>query len=115
MKARKLIEGAAYGTEAVKVIGEAFDKAWAQIAHHFNGNAEVVEAARIRLAHAVIAVAPAEEPQADMISNEALQVMAMRYKTICRPPPKADGNGALVRVDVNFLYGQEASGKQTQG
>ena len=31
MKARKLIEGATYGPETLKVIGKAFDDAWSEI------------------------------------------------------------------------------------
>ena len=30
MKARKLIEGATYGPETLKVIGKAFDDAWSE-------------------------------------------------------------------------------------
>ena len=36
MRARRLIEDAPFGPEALKVIGEAFDLAWAQIGHFGN-------------------------------------------------------------------------------
>ena len=36
MQARRLIEGSTYGPETLKVIGKAFDDAWAEIAGHFS-------------------------------------------------------------------------------
>ena len=35
MKARQLIDGATYGPDALKVIGQAFDEAWRDIAGNF--------------------------------------------------------------------------------
>jgi hypothetical protein len=35
MSARQLIEGASFGPETLKVVGEAFDAAWAEIAGNF--------------------------------------------------------------------------------
>ena len=57
MKARKLIEGATYGPETLKVIGKAFDDAWSEIAGHFSRNGLRAQSARLKLAHAVLAVA----------------------------------------------------------
>ena len=57
MKARKLIEGATYGPETLKVIGKAFDDAWSEIAGHFTHNGLQAQSARLKLAHAVLAVA----------------------------------------------------------
>jgi hypothetical protein len=50
MKARALIDGAAFGPETVKAMGEAFDQAWAGIAPIFGNMPHEVEAARIRQA-----------------------------------------------------------------
>ena len=50
MKARNLLDGAVHTPETMKVIGEAFDRAWADIAHRFDGDSEK---ARLQLAHAV--------------------------------------------------------------
>ena len=55
MKAIALIEGAAYGPDTMKTMTQAFDKAWACVAHHFE-NEEDAARARERLAHAVLAV-----------------------------------------------------------
>jgi hypothetical protein len=40
MHARKLIDGAAFGPDALKAIGEAFDAAWAEIEGNF-GNVPI--------------------------------------------------------------------------
>jgi hypothetical protein len=78
MKARKLIEDAAYGPETLKVVSQAFDQAWASIEDHFRGEDDkIVEQARIRLAHAVLAVASEEAEDATRLANDALAVMAM--------------------------------------
>jgi len=49
MKARGLLEGSFHTPETLKIVGKAYDDAWAEIAHHFDGDAEK---ARLRLAHA---------------------------------------------------------------
>ena len=50
MKARKLIEGATYGPETLKVIGKAFDDAWSEIAGHFTRNGLQAQSMRLKLA-----------------------------------------------------------------
>ena len=40
MKARQLIDGASFGPEALKAIGQAFDKAWLEIAGNFGDDIE---------------------------------------------------------------------------
>jgi hypothetical protein len=76
-----LIRGATYGPEALKVIGQAFDEAWAEIAPHFEGHSLQTEAARLRLAHAVLAVATEDERDAAALRKTALQVFALTYRT----------------------------------
>ena len=55
MKARKLLENATLGPADLKIVSQAFDQAWEQIKGRYQTNALVVEAARIRLANAVLA------------------------------------------------------------
>ena len=57
-----MIYGASYAPEALKAICQAFDQAWAQIAHQFGDNQAVVEAARLRLAEAVLEIAHLQPP-----------------------------------------------------
>lgn len=77
MKARRLIESSIFPPEALHTVCEAFDGAWAEIAHHFNGDAED---ARTRLAHAVLIVAREDSDDAERLKNDALQVMALAYR-----------------------------------
>ena len=55
MKARKLLENATLGPADLKIVSQAFDQAWEQIKGRYQTNALAVEAARIRLANAVLA------------------------------------------------------------
>jgi hypothetical protein len=57
MRARQLIDGASFGPEALKVIWEAFDQAWAQIAGNFGNDQHDIEKARNWLASALLSVA----------------------------------------------------------
>jgi hypothetical protein len=50
MRARELIDHAAFGPDALKVIEQAFDEAWQEIAGNF-GDQQDIEAARFRLAN----------------------------------------------------------------
>jgi hypothetical protein len=54
IKARQLIDGASFGPEALKAIGEAFDKTWAEISANFGNDPVDVEKARLRLAKALL-------------------------------------------------------------
>ena len=49
MKARALIDGAPFGSETVKAIGEVFDQTSVRIKMNFGNDHDAVEAARIRL------------------------------------------------------------------
>ena len=76
MKARRLIESTIYEPEALQVVFKAFDGAWAEIAHHFDGD---VEQARLRLAHAVLIVTKGDSVDVERLKKEALEVMALAY------------------------------------
>jgi hypothetical protein len=79
MKARALISAASYGPETLKTIFQAFDAAWTEIAHHFEGHPAQVDAARERLAHAVLAVADEHSKDVLCLKRRALQVLGMSY------------------------------------
>jgi len=72
-------------------IFNAFDEAWIAIEDHFYGESEQVrEDARIRLAHAVLAVAREDGTDKDssdveQLKTDALQVMALA--SVRRPRP----------------------------
>jgi len=85
MKARRLIDGAAFGPETLKALGEAFDQAWAQIAGNFGDTPLQVENARLRLAEALLSIATEGSMDVAALKAGALQAMALDYRSGIRP------------------------------
>jgi hypothetical protein len=86
MKARRLIEGSAYEPQTLEVLFHAFDAAWDEIAHHFAiDDNKSIEEARTRLAHACLVVCHEGCDDPERIKADALQVMALAYRTRVRP------------------------------
>jgi hypothetical protein len=81
MKARRLIDGASFGPETIKAMGEAFDQAWAEVAGNFGNDSSQIEAARLRLADAVISVTTEGCTDVAVLKNGALQAMAQDYRS----------------------------------
>ena len=81
MKARALIDGAPFGPETLKAMGEAFDQAWARIKRIFGNVPESVETARIRLAEAIVSVATEGNTDAADLKNRAIAQMAKHYSS----------------------------------
>jgi hypothetical protein len=80
MKARELVASATFEPEALSVIGQAFDMAWNEIVRNFGDNPAVVEAARVRLAHAILSVAKDDVRDPAELKVAALQVFALAYR-----------------------------------
>jgi len=80
MKARELIGGMALGPEALKVIGQAFDQAWQEIAGNFGSDPQEIEAARLKLADAFLCVAHEDLPDPQILKRAALQRMALDFR-----------------------------------
>jgi hypothetical protein len=76
MKARALIGNSAFGPDALKVMFEAFDGAWALISAQYTSPA-AVEAARLQLAKAVIAVSRQDSRDPEVIKRLALAMMQL--------------------------------------
>ena len=79
MKARALIEGASFGPETVKAMGAAFDQAWARVVRIYGDSPDQVEAARLRLAEAVLSVANDGNTDIAGLKADALYAMAKHY------------------------------------
>jgi hypothetical protein len=62
------------------VIGKAFDDAWLEIADNFGGDPHQIEAARLRLAEAVLSVAHEDSRDPETLKRAALQRMALDYR-----------------------------------
>jgi len=80
MNAKRLIDGAAFGPEALKAIGEAFDAAWAEIAPNFGEYPADVDAGRMKLAAALLSVASEDSRDAKVLKLAALHRMALDYR-----------------------------------
>ena len=77
MRARQLIDGASFGPEALKAIGEAFDAAWAEIAGDF-GNVPIdIDNARYRLASALLSVASEDSRDVEILKRTAMKAMML--------------------------------------
>ena len=79
MKARLLIDGASFGPDALKTVGQAFDDAWDEIAANFGLDPQAIDAARLRLANAVLSIADEDSRNVDVLKRAALLRMALDY------------------------------------
>jgi hypothetical protein len=82
MKARQLIDGATLGPDALKVVGQAFDEAWAQIATFFGNDPVMVAGARLALANIILSVASDESRDVGALKRAAIQAMAKQYELL---------------------------------
>ena len=80
MKARQLIADSSYGPDTLKVLFQAFDEAWKEIAPRTSQDEVAVEAARLKLASIVLTVATSESRDAQQIKSAALILMNIRGK-----------------------------------
>jgi hypothetical protein len=80
MKARRLIDGAAFGPEALEAIGQAFDAAWVEIAGNFGSDSGQVEAARLKLANAMLSIAHEDSRNVEVLKQAALERIALDYR-----------------------------------
>jgi hypothetical protein len=78
MEARRLIQRASYGPDALKVIGQAFDEAWASIEPNFGSDPVTIEVARLKLAQAILSAARANSHDAEALKRSALEAMALK-------------------------------------
>ena len=81
MKACALIDGAPFGPETVKAMHEAFDQAWARVKRIFGNVPDALEAARIRLAKAVLSVATEGNTDVEDLKNRAILELAKHYSS----------------------------------
>ena len=81
MKARALIDGAPFGPETVRAMGEAFNLAWARIKRIFGNVPDAVEAARITLAEAILSVAIERNTDVEDLKNRAIVELAKHYSS----------------------------------
>jgi hypothetical protein len=76
MKAQNLIRRAGFGPDTLKVVFQAFDEAWSSISAQYISSA-TIEAARLKLAKAIIAVSRQDSRDAEVLKRLALQMMKL--------------------------------------
>jgi hypothetical protein len=89
MKARQLVESASLGPEALKVAYQAFDDAWASIAANYGTDALAIEAARLKLANAILSLIDETTRDPVALKNAALEKIALSYRPGSRANPAA--------------------------
>ena len=80
MRARRLIDGASFGLEAMKAIAQAFDAAWSEIERNFGDDPADIDDARIKLANALLSVASENSRDVEVLKKAALQRLALEYR-----------------------------------
>src|SRR5262249_50322429 len=75
MEARQIIDGASFGPEALKAIGQAFDDAWASMAPKVGSDPLRVQAARLNLANVILSIATEGSRDPDRLKEAALRAM----------------------------------------
>ena len=83
MRAKRIIEGAAFGPEVVQVAMQAFDEAWASVSVMFTSGEH--EAARDVLAHGVMSAAREDSENVTAIRDAAVRALRRHY------PARFDG------------------------
>ena len=81
LHSKTLIDGASLGPDALKSLGKAFDSAWAEIAGQFQGSMQK-EAARLKLATAMLSVASDDSRDAEVLKQAGLQAMTHDYAAL---------------------------------
>jgi hypothetical protein len=79
MKARQLIGGASFGPDDLKVIWQAFDDAWNEIAPSVTGRAQGIEAARLKLANIVLSLARDNNRDPLALKNGAVRSFRLQH------------------------------------
>ena len=81
MEARQYIGKASYGPEALKVLFQAFDGAWAEMVGDFGDNVLAKQAARLKLANVILDLGRDGGHDPEWIKNAALKTMARNRRT----------------------------------
>ena len=90
MRARRIIEGAAFGPDVVRTASAAFVAAWAEIEERFQ---DIRDVARERLAQAIITATRDDSTDMELLRRAGLQALARAYPQRMAPPPRDEANG----------------------
>ena len=79
MKARKLIGDATFDPDRLKIVGEAFDEAWHDLAGNFPDDAQTIEGVRLRLATIILDLAKDGQLGREQLKLSAMRVLRQQY------------------------------------
>jgi hypothetical protein len=93
MRARRIIEGAAFGPEVIRVAVQAFEEAWAEIADRFVTSSHA--SAREILANAIISAVRTDSTDTQVLRRAGLRAMARAFpdRFASCPPSKKVAKG----------------------
>jgi DNA-binding response OmpR family regulator len=80
MRAKRLIESASYGPDALKIVCQAFDEAWESIAGNFGNDPVTIEAARLKLVNIILSFPHNWITDTEQIKRSSLQIMALQHR-----------------------------------
>src|SRR5262245_18683788 len=80
MRARRLIDAASFGLEAMRVIGQAFDAAWAELDRNFGDDPADIDDPSYKLVTALLSVVREDSRDVEVLKKAALQRMALEYR-----------------------------------
>jgi hypothetical protein len=78
MELQRLIDRASYGPDTLRALTQAFDEAWQNIEGNFGNSPAELDAARLRLANALLSVAFEDSRDVEMLKRAGLQAMDWR-------------------------------------
>jgi hypothetical protein len=87
MTARQLVASGSFGPEALNVAFQAFDAAWQTLAPGVGDDPEAIEAARTKLAYAILTVIQNESRDVRELVTRALALMALAPDQPPASPP----------------------------
>jgi hypothetical protein len=90
MRARRIIEGAAFGPEVLKVVMQAFDEAWESVSGKFRSDEH--EHARAELADSVMNAAREDSADVERLREAGVRAMALKYPSRFGGLPQAGQN-----------------------
>lgn len=82
MEARQLIGGVAFPPDTLRVLFEAFDGAWTDLASNVSGDRQAIEAARLSLATIVLSLAAASQLDRDGLKAAAVEAFKLKYRIL---------------------------------
>lgn len=83
MKARRLIDGAAFGPDTLKIVSAAFDAAWQEVAEIVRKDDPIaIEEGRLFVADAVLSLAQQELHDVEALKVGALRLIERNYEVL---------------------------------